>query len=246
MAPLEVGAQLSLRAGAKALATRRLDVHVEGLEHLPRRGPVVIASRHAHHLYDGCLLLAVTPRPLHLLVALDWVTTPRGRRAMEWACRTARWPVVLRAEMLRQPGHSAYTSGDTARYLRRAVRNAVALLNEERALVVFPEAYPTIDPHAPRADGDSLLPFRPGFIRVVEIAQRDSRLRIPIVPAGIRYRPGRRWQATLRFAAPLYTDGRADRTRVMHAVEDQVRLLSMAESMQPRASSYEMSAVGDD
>ena len=36
------------------------------------------------------------PRPLHILVALDWVQNRAGRRAMERACRAAGWPVVLR------------------------------------------------------------------------------------------------------------------------------------------------------
>src|SRR5579875_52933 len=113
------GATWFLRAGAQAIAVRRLDLHVEGLEHLPHKGPLLIASRHYHHLYDGCILLAVAPRPLHLLVALDWVTTRRDRGLMEWACRTARWPVVLRAERL-QAGGSAYDAADAGRYLRRA------------------------------------------------------------------------------------------------------------------------------
>lgn len=227
MTPLEVGTEWSLRAGAKALVARRLDLRVEGLEHLPRQGPLLIASRHVHHLYDGCALLAVVPRPLHLLVALDWVSTPRGRRVMEWACATARWPVVLRAERLQQPGHSAYSGADAGRYTRQAVRDAVALLRAGRALAVFPEAYPTIDPHAsPRAGGDTFLPLRPGFIRFAEIAQRDGRTRVPIVPAGLSYAPGRRWQATLRFGAPLSIEERADRVGVLHAVEEQVRRLS--------------------
>ena len=116
MTPLGLGATWFLRAGAQALAARRLDLRVEGLEHLPRRGPLLIASRHYHHLYDGCALLAVAPRPLHLLVALDWVTTRRDRRLMEWACRMVQWPAVLRAERL-QPGASAYAAADAGRYL---------------------------------------------------------------------------------------------------------------------------------
>jgi putative membrane protein len=197
------------------------------MEHLPRHGPLLIASRHAHHLYDGCLLLAVVPRPLHLLVALDWVATRRDRRVMEWACHTAQWPVVLRAERLQPRGHSTYGGADAGRYLRRAVRDAVTLLRAGRALALFPEAYPTVDSHAtPQAGGDALLPFRPGFIRIVEMAQRDGRTRVPIVPAGVSYRPGRRWQATLRFAAPLSVDGRAERARVLRVVEEQARQLS--------------------
>jgi putative membrane protein len=244
MTPLERGATGFLHAGAQALAARRLDLWVEGVEHLPRQGPLLIASRHAHHLYDGCMLLAVVPRPLHLLVALDWVATRRDRRVMEWACHTAQWPVVLRAERLQPRGHSAYGGADAGRYLRHAVRDAVTLLRAGRALAIFPEAYPTVDPHAPPQAGDAVRPFRSGFIRIVEMAQRDGRTRVPIVPAGVSYRPGRRWQATLRFAPQLSVDGRAERARVVQAVEEQVRLLSTAVPAWPHAAVYEKSTVG--
>jgi putative membrane protein len=246
MTPLGLGATWFLRLGAQALAARRLDLRVEGLEYLPRRGPLLIASRHYHHLYDGCMLLAVVPRPLHLLVALDWVATQRDRKLMEFACHTAQWPVVLRAERL-QRGDCAYGVADAGRYLRRAVRDAVDLLRAGRALAVFPEAYPTVDPHAtPKASGDAFLPFQPGFIRLVEMAQRDGCTQVPIVPAGLSYRPGQRWEATLRFAAPLYAAERADRVGVARAVEEQVRLLSASEAAWPRAEVYESSAVGDE
>jgi putative membrane protein len=201
-------------------------------------------------------LLAVIPRPLHLLVALDWVATQRARTVMEWACRTAQWPVVLRAERL-QPGASAYAAADAGRYLRRAVRDAVALLRAGRALAVFPEAYPTVDPHAtPKASGAASLPFRPGVIRIAEMAQRTGCARVPIVPAGLSYWPGQvnagqtdaghTWEATLRFAAPLYVAGRADRAGVLRAVEEQVRRLSTPGSAWPHEDVYETSAVGDE
>jgi 1-acyl-sn-glycerol-3-phosphate acyltransferase len=246
MTPGGRGATWFLRAGARVIAARRLDLRVEGWEHLPRRGPLLIASRHYHHLYDGCLLLGVVPRPLHLLVALDWVARRRDRRLMEWACRTAQWPVVLRTERL-HAGNSAYGPTDAGRYLRHAVHDAVALLRAGRALAVFPEAYPTVDPHAtPKASGDAFLPFRPGFIRLVEMAQRDGRTCVPIVPAGLVYRPGPRWEATLRFTAPLYVAGRADRAAVVRLVEEQVRLLSTPGSVWPHADVSETSAVGDE
>ena len=226
MMPLELGAEWSLRAGAKALAARRLDLRVEGLDHLPRSGPLLIASRHYHHLYDGCALLAAVPRPIHLLVALDWTTGPRGRRCMEWACATARWPVVLRAERLARGQASAYDVDEAARYLRRAVRDSVALLRAGRALVVFPEGYPTIDPHSSPKRGDQFLPFRPGFAAIAEATQRDGHTRVPIVPAGLSYRAGAHWGVTLRFGAPLYLGAYADRACLLHAVEERVRQLS--------------------
>jgi putative membrane protein len=226
---IEDMSQRSLRLGARLIGARNLRVRIEGIEHLPRTGPALLASRHAHHLYDGCLLLGSLPRPVHLLVALDWVASPRGRQVMEKACALARWPVVLRSERL-QPAPaaaSAYAAAEAGRYLRHAVRDALALLREGRILAVFPEAYPNIDPRAtPKADREAFLPFRSGVIRLAEMAQRQGGDPVPIVPAGLSYQPGRRWQVTLRFGAPVLITSRANRSRVLDAVEAAVRQLS--------------------
>ena len=65
------------------LLVQRIDLRVEGVEHIPASGPVVIAARHFHHLWDGCALIAASPRPLHVVVALDWLHQPVGRRLMD-------------------------------------------------------------------------------------------------------------------------------------------------------------------
>ena len=234
---MELMAQRTLRSWSRLAVARRMTVRVEGLEHLPREGAMLIACRHVHHLYDGCLLLAAVPRPVHILVALDWAPDRRTRLLMEWACATARWPVVLRAERLQPASErdsAAYRPDEVAGYVRRAARDSVGLLRAGQGLIVFPEAYPAIDPHpTPRTGEDDLLPFRSGFIRLAEMAQRDGRTRVPIVPAGLAYRRGPRWRATLRFAAAAVSEDRADRPRVLRAVEDAVRRLSAPAGLIP-------------
>jgi putative membrane protein len=95
-------------------------------------------------------------------------------------------------------------------------------------LVVFPEAYPNIDPaFTPKADAE-FLPFRPGFVRLVELAERDGVTRVPIVPVGFTYEPlnGKRWQVVMRVGAPIWMNDTSDRARIVQLVEDQVRYLS--------------------
>ena len=213
--------------GAGMLSRKNLTLTVEGVEHLPQRGPVLIAARHYHHLYDGCALVRSTNRPLHILVALDWVTGGAKRGLMERACRMAGWPVVLRGDGLARQRASAYLPDEARRYLREAVHASVELLHAGEALVVFPEAYPNIDPSFTPKQGDEFLPFRPGFVRLVELAQRDGRTRVPIVPAGIVYeRNGEAWRATLRYGAPVFLDGTLSWGKVAGQVEDMVRELS--------------------
>jgi 1-acyl-sn-glycerol-3-phosphate acyltransferase len=233
-------ARRSIRAAARYMAWRGLETRIEGLEHLPREGGVVIAARHVHHLYDGCLFLAIMPRPVHMLVALDWVEDRRMRGLMERACSMAGWPVVLRSERLHGTGPCVYQENESGTYLRRAVVDSIAVLRAGRVLVVFPEAYPNIDPHpTPKPNLDSFLPFRPGFAGLADMARREGSAPVPIVPAGLCYEHGSRWRVTLRFGAPLFVENRTDRSRVARAVERQVRRLSATSSARQSAGCYQ-------
>ncbi len=232
--------QLVLRRGSVALLGSK-HLTVEGAEHLPASGPVLIAARHYHHLDDGCVLLATLPRPVHILVALDWVRTRRTRVLMETACRLARWPVVLRAERLGVAGvPSAYAASEVATYLRRGIREAVELLRAGEVLVVFPEAYPNLDPaFTPKPDAEAFLPFRPGFLRIAQIAARQRGAPVSIVPAGFRYStdPAAPQRITLRLGAPLLGSDARDAHVFVALVEQRVRELSTAVQLAPHPAS---------
>jgi putative membrane protein len=222
----------ALRAAAQVVAARHLDMRTEGLEHVPMHGPVVLAVRHYHHLHDGVVLLSALPRPLHILVALDWVDSVALRTLMEWATRTARWPTVLREAGLMPVANgtaphlrSAFGAHEVQGFRRRALRDSVALLCEGAALVVFPEGYPNVDPRrTPKRTPNEFLPFRAGFASAVALAGRRLSSRVPVVPVGLAYEPGPRWRVTLRCGAPLYLDGR--RAPLVRAVQARVEALS--------------------
>ncbi|MDQ3547894.1 MAG: 1-acyl-sn-glycerol-3-phosphate acyltransferase, partial [Chloroflexota bacterium] len=229
--PVQNVTQRVLATGAKVLGARGMDLRVEGAESLPSSGPVLVAARHFHHLNDGCAIVATAGRPVHILVALDWVKGRFGRSMMERACGMARWPFVLRDDALvGESAGSAFRASESRQYLRRAVGESVDLLRAGELLVVFPEAYPNIDPaYTPKRDDTTFLPFRPGFVRLVELAERDGQTRVPIVPVGFAYEPspGKRWQVVMRIGAPVWLDGVTDRARVVRSIEDQVRTLSV-------------------
>lgn len=209
-----------LRRGAKAIVKRRLDLTVEGIEHVPAAGPVILAARHYHHLYDGCAVLATIPRPVHILVGLDWVERRASRMAMDRLCAAARWPVVLRRD-----GPRPVDPGDAARAWRRAIRESVTLLHEGRVLLVFPEGYPNIDPgYTPKA-GDAFLPFQPGVTRLAAMAG-SGRQPVPVVPVGIAYIRGPRWRVALRFGQPLVVEDRASEPAALVELERRVHQLS--------------------
>ena len=238
----------SIYTGCRMLSRGKVQVVVEGLEYVPASGPVMIVARHFHHLYDGCVLLQAVPRRLHILVALDWVKKRWQRVLMEWACSTVEWPALMRLERLSTKtegnaarGGSIYSRNESRRYLRKAVADSLRLLRDGRVLVVFPEAYPTIDPEtSPKKDNDDFLPFRPGCAKLVEMAERDSRTSVAIVPAGLTYIWNGQWQVTLRFGPPLFRRDYTSAIETVQTLEAQVRALSHEASVPVSGTAQEV------
>jgi putative membrane protein len=220
-------AEYAIRAACR-LATRRITMRVEGLEHLPATGPAIIAARHFHHFYDGCALVAVVPRPLKILVTLDWMENAAGFRLMQGACQIAEWPVVVRSDS--QVRHGGATAA--RRQLLPATRACVDLLRAGQLVLVFPEGYPNIDPSfTPKSADKTMLPFRPGFLRFAALAERDGITHVPIVPVGLEYQRGEyqrgdRWWVTVRSGRPVTRLPEVDFRDQVSAIEEQVRRLS--------------------
>ena len=202
---------------------RTVTLTVEGRPHLPPRGPLLLVARHVHHLLDGCILTTLAGRPLHPLVAVDWARPGPGLLLLDRATRLLRWPTILRDDAP-TPG----TEREIRRRLTAATREAIALLREGQALLVFPEGYPIVDPHpTPKATLDDFLPFRQGFARLAALAARSGAGDVPIVPVGFWYgeKPSG-WQVIVRFGAPVRIEDFPSLTDASAAVETHVKALS--------------------
>lgn len=223
-----------LRRGGRMVLSRQGRVRVEGIEHVPASGPVMIAARHYHHLLDGCALITAIDRPLHVVVGLDWIEGAMARRAMDALCRTARWPIVLRPDDARVTANTPRRTDverdrDRRVALRMSARDVTSLLAEGRVVVVFPEGYPNIDPSFTPKTGDAFLPFQPGFVRYARIAGRSGAGTVPIVPAGFAYERdagSARWRVTLRFGRAIDLRAGAPDSDIVDEVERAVRTLS--------------------
>jgi putative membrane protein len=193
---------------------------------------VLIAARHFHHLYDGIALLHASSRPLHFLVTLDWVRGRSTRLIMEWATRAARWPALLRPEVFerygsRNPTGYAFSAKEINRYRRQGLRQAIALLQEGSVLLIFPEGFPNVDPEfTPKSKPDEFLRFRSGLATILAAAERRCVMSIPVVPAGLAYRPGRRWTAHIRFGHPLFLRSFPTRRLLLNRLQQEVEALS--------------------
>jgi putative membrane protein len=190
----------SIRIVSERVVARNLRLTVHGLEHLPAEGPVLLVARHYHHLYDGCAVMATVPRQVRVLVGLDWLERSVALRGMQAACRAAGWPVVYR-----NPSETDRRHWLPA--LREALRESIQILRDGKLLLVFPEGYPTIDPHpTPKTRNDEILPFQSGFVRIAGGAVRSG-IPLATIPLGFHYEPGdEQWRVAMRFGAPLELD----------------------------------------
>jgi len=217
------------RAGRRSL-DRHATVTVEGREHVPVKGPVLIAARHYHHLYDGCVAVDALGRPVHIVVGLDWIRNPVVRVAMTRLCRIARWPIVIRPPLPDAPAPSRESLAERRAVLRQSARDTVDLLRAGRVVVIFPEGYPNIDPSFTPKQGNEFLPFHEGFVRYARLAERAGAGAVPIVPLGFHYdrsRPEAKWTIVARYGAPISLASGSDRDLVAR-FESEIRRLSEA------------------
>ena len=201
-------------------------LRVDGLEHIPAEGPVILVARHYHHLLDGCAIHVSLPRPMHAVVAIDWAESGRQSQLMQTACRMARWPMVVRPD---STGGKNQTDADRIRVLREAFRDSIQLLSEGRILTIFPEGYPTIDPHgSKKTSNDEFLPFDTGFLAIARAAQRRTGLDIPLIPVGFDYAESAKgqWDITMRVGAPVYLRTYSDEAALLADITSRVRTLS--------------------
>jgi 1-acyl-sn-glycerol-3-phosphate acyltransferase len=235
--PSEIIIEKSMRLIARGLAARRLETVASGLEHIPAHGPTLIAARHYHHLFDGLALFAAIPRPIHIVVTLDWAQNKPTKIFFAAINRLARWPTLLRGDALlrRVDGRqSLFSESDVLRYQREAMRQSVDLLVEGRLLVIFPEGYPNIDPvYTPKTALDEFLPFKPGFLTIAAAVEKRLRRSLPIVPAGFHYERGKSWVAHVTFGAPLHRRDFLSGRLLLADVERRVKGLSSPQSAQP-------------
>ena len=103
-------------AAARALLAVLYGPRAHGVDHVPRRGPVVLAANHTGYL-DGAVVLGTSPRPSHFLVLDRSFTGVAG--------------VLLHA--------SAQIPIDQRRGDRRALGQALAVLGRGGVVGIFPE-----------------------------------------------------------------------------------------------------------
>lgn len=133
------------------LALCMWDARVSTAHAIPTHGPVLLVASHAGSL-DGPLLVALSPRPVHVLTNTEVFVGVWGR-------------------LLRAAGQVAVECGEPD---RSALRNALALLADDRVVAVFPEARPGRGDAAHTRHGAAYLALNSAAV-VVPVAILGSR-----------------------------------------------------------------------
>jgi 1-acyl-sn-glycerol-3-phosphate acyltransferase len=187
------------RLAGRGLARCVLRVRVQGDEHVPRSGPVLLAGNHSS-LLDGPLVYFFSPRPAAMMTKSEVFVEP-------WA-RCLRWLGLVPVRR-GTPDRSALTGGS-------------AVLAGGGALGVFPEGTRGTGALDQVADGLAFLALRSGA-PVVPIAVHGTAAAWP------RGRPWPRLRAPVRvvFGPPVRPDARgAPRARsTVRAAAEQLRLV---------------------
>lgn len=164
--------------------------HVQGLEQVPRTGPLILASNHQSFI-DSVVIPAVTPRPVNFLAKSDYFEGRgvKGRLVRGWFEMFGAMPVD------RDDSKAALASLDTA----------LAVLAGGGAFGIYPEGTRSRDGRLYR-----------GRTGVAQLALTSG---APIVPVGLidtaRLQPvgsnrPRLVRITVRFGEPIDVRGRYD------------------------------------
>jgi 1-acyl-sn-glycerol-3-phosphate acyltransferase len=186
-------------------------VRVEGLENVPRRGPVLIAPNHLSHA-DPPLIGTILPRPI-------WYMATDELFAMPVLGRLAR---LLRAFPVRQDSPD-----------RAALRRAEQLLKAGEALVIFPEGHESPDGALQPILPGSILLAMHGEAPVVPVGILGTDAMMP--PCRFRLRRAKH-PAVVRFGRPIpveeLTGGLKGRAALDHGVRHLTEALeSLLEDM---------------
>jgi 1-acyl-sn-glycerol-3-phosphate acyltransferase len=192
-----------VRAGVRlvgtGLARAVLDLRVEGREHVPATGPVLLAGNHSA-LLDGPLVFFVSPRPASLLTKSEVFVGP-------WA-RACGWLGLI-------PVHRGQAD-------RAALQAGLAHLTAGGALGVFPEGTRGTGTLDRTTDGLAYLALRSGA-PVVPIAVAGTPAALP------RGRVVPRLRAPVRIAfGPAVTVESTGDVRARRTVRDAAERLRLA------------------
>jgi len=180
---------------------------VQGLEHIPARGPVLLCANHANAIIDGVIMLAAYPGLLRPLARSGLFNAP-----LLGAMLRAQGAVpVYRREDVDSHGGNPSVNNEAA------FSRCYEMFASGASLLIFPEGQSHSDPH--------LHEFKTGAARLVLGAEHANGRAPQVIPVGLTFtRKGRfRGDVLVQFGEPV-----SFAEQDINAEQDQVRAYTEA------------------
>jgi 1-acyl-sn-glycerol-3-phosphate acyltransferase len=195
---------------------------IEGLEHVPRKGGVILASNHLSFI-DSVVIPLTAPRQVFFLAKAEYFTGTGVKGAISRAVFTS----VLNAVPVER---------GTYRSAAASLEQALEILEDGKAFGIYPEGTRSLDGRLYRGKtGVAWLALTAG-VPVVPVALEGP---AEILPVGKRIPRIR--TVTVRFGEPLHFDalhGQARSAKARRQVTDEVMAAIQALSGQESADTY--------
>jgi len=135
-----------------------------GVEHLPKEGPVIYAVNHQNAFLDAVILGAISPFPTYFMTRSDVFKPP-----FDWFLDALKMMPIYRI----RDGYSSLSRNDDI------FDNCTRLLKAKQGLLIFPEGNHGLNYY--------LRPLTKGMARIALQSQTQMEEPITIIPTGLNY-----------------------------------------------------------
>ncbi|WP_067163254.1 lysophospholipid acyltransferase family protein [Microbacterium sp. TNHR37B] len=194
---------------------------IEGAQHMPRKGPVILASNHLSFI-DSFVIPMFAPRPVYFLAKSSYFD---GKGIAGWISRQF-FTAIGATPVQRGAGQAALDALDQQR----------RILESGRAIALYPEGTRSLDGRLYKGrTGVAFLALESGA-RVVPVGLIGTNDAMPVGAKWPRFRP----RVTIRYGEPLDLShhGPASSGRARRAATDEIMAAIHALSGQELAGAY--------
>ena len=197
-----------------ALLRPLVGMRIEGLDRIPRSGPILVVCKHVHNA-DPVLLSVAFPRPVHFMAKKELFTVP----IIGWVIsRVGSFPV------------------DRGKADRSALRHAEAALSQGIAVGMFPEGTRSTTGALQRAHpGAALLAVRSGAPVIPMVVVGSEAL--PLNGTKGRRPPAsgrRRWDVRIRIGEPFTLPREVDGHKLDTETATEQMMVALARLLPPK------------